>query len=188
MTTINFTPIGIVRTPYTADWAPQQPLEREAPAESFRIELDERYAPGLADLDSFSHLIVLTYLDRSKGYQGSRVQPPWAKGKEVGLWASRSPARPNPIALSVVRILRIEGATITTSPLDLLDETPVLDIKPYVKTLDARTEANDGWIEGLEGHDHLLQHLRGVPHDHGHDHDHDHGHHHHHDHDHHHEH
>ena len=173
MNTITLTPIGVAKTPY-ADWAPHQPVEREAPPGAFRVELDPRYAEALGDLESFTHVIVISYLDRSPGFESPRVRPPWAKGKEVGLFASRSPARPNPVGLSIVKILRVEGSTIFTSPMDLLDDTPVLDIKPYLHTLDSRPEANDGWVETLDGHEHLLQHLRGVIHDH-HDHGHDHG-------------
>lgn len=172
---ITFEPVAVARTPYT-DWAPHQPLEREAPDGVFRIEVEERYAEALADLDRFSHLIVIAYLDRSPGYVSARVRPPWAKGKEVGLWAARSPARPNPIALSVVRIVGVEGSTIMTSPIDLFDNTPILDLKPYIGSLDARSEANNGWIDDLDGSEHLIQHLRGAPHDHDHGHGHDHDH------------
>lgn len=178
---ITFEPVGVAHTPYS-DWAPYQPLEREAPDGAFRIELEERYVDALSDLDRFSHLIVVAYLDRSPGFVSARVRPPWAKGKEVGLWAARSPARPNPIALSVVRILGVEGATISTSPMDLFDKTPILDLKPYIGSLDARSEANNGWLEDLDGSEHLIQHLRGVSHTHNHSHDHDHGHSHDHDH------
>ncbi len=169
--------IGVARTPYS-DWAPDQPLAREAAPDAFRIDLDDEQAGGLEGLERFSHITVLSFLDRaSRGPAGS-VAPPWAKGREVGLWATRSPNRPNPVGLSVVRLLRVVGCTLFTSPLDLFDRTPVLDIKPYIGTIDALAEANDGWIEDLDGHEHLLQHLRGAPHDHdhGHDHDHDHGH------------
>jgi tRNA (adenine37-N6)-methyltransferase len=172
---IQLRPIGVARTPYS-DWAPNQPPERDAQPGAFRIELDPEHSEGLRDLERFSHLIVVSYLDRSDDEFDYRVQPPWAKGREVGLFASRSPRRPNAIGISVVKLLRIEEETIHTSPLDLLDGTPVIDLKPYIRALDSRPEANDGWIEDLNDHEHLLQHLRAVPHDHGHGHGHGHDH------------
>lgn len=179
-------PIGAIRTPYT-DWAPQQPLERDAEPGRFRIEVDSRYATGLEALESFSHVFVLSWLDRSPGEAHLKVKPPWAGGLEVGLFASRSPRRPNPLGLHVVRLLGRRGTVLEISPIDCLDETPLLDLKPYIRDLDARSEANHGWIEDLGDAEHLIQHLRGAPHDHGdghdHHHHHDHRHDHHHDHD-----
>jgi tRNA-Thr(GGU) m(6)t(6)A37 methyltransferase TsaA len=175
--TLTVTPIGIARTPYV-DWAPHQPPDRDAPEGRFKVVIDDRYTDGLADLDRFSHIIIIAFLDRSDEVVETRVRPPWAGGREVGLWASRSPSRPSPLGLTIVRLVRIEGNTVFTSPMDLLDGTPVVDIKPYIRSLDSHAGANDGWIEDLDGHEHLLQHLRGVSHDHDQGHDpHHHGHH-----------
>lgn len=171
---IEFEPIGVIHTPYEEDgFCPSQPVEREEG--EARIELDERYAAGLADLDRFSHVIVLFFQDRSKGYKPT-ARPPWAKGRQVGLFASRSPRRPCPIALSTVRLKRIEGNVLVTGLIDAFDGTPVLDIKPYIPSLDVKAGATNGWIEDLDGWEHMLEHVRGVPHAHGHDHDHEHGH------------
>ncbi|MFH2007751.1 MAG: tRNA (N6-threonylcarbamoyladenosine(37)-N6)-methyltransferase TrmO [bacterium] len=182
-----FRPIGTIHTPYT-DRAPNQPPEREVEEGKFRVVLDEQYAAGLDALEGFRWVYVLFAFDRAEGVVTMRVKPPWAGGKEVGLFASRSPHRPNPLGLSVVRLLRREGATLHTSPLDVFDGTPLLDVKPYFDVLDSKMDANRGWVEELDNPAHVMEHLVGRPHDHDHidnqGHSHDHGHTHDHDHDH----
>jgi len=175
---IEFEKIGTIKTPYT-DWAPQHPLE--SGQGEFVIELDEEFQEGLQDLDSFAYVHVLFHFDRSVSKSDCLSRPPWARGQQVGVFAARSPRRPNLIGLSVVRVIRIEGNQVFTSPLDVLDGTPLLDLKPYIKATDAKDDANNGWIETLGDAEHMLQHLRGVAHDHG-DGDHEHTHHHGHDH------
>lgn len=141
--------IGTIRTPYTEN-APYQPVETDK-GES-RIVLSPEYARGLHRLQSFRYVYVLYYLDRMRQEVSMMVRPPWAGGRAVGLFASRSPVRPNPIGLSIVRLLRIVNNEIFTSGLDVLDGTPLLDIKPYVKKLDSKPDANDGWIERKQLH------------------------------------
>ncbi len=174
MSDIIYHPIGIIRTPYDESFAPNQPVEKKG-AEA-RLELDPGLEEALSDLSGFSYVYVLFHMDRQTGEIENRVRPPWAHGAQVGLFASRSPARPNPIGLSVVRLLRVEGSTIVTSSIDTYDMTPILDIKPYIRGLDSKDDANVGWIASIEGGGaHVLEHLRGIPHDHDHDHhDHDH--------------
>jgi tRNA (Thr-GGU) A37 N-methylase len=92
------------------------------------------------------------------------IQPPWAKGKKVGLFASRSPVRPNPIGLSIVRIKKIIENKIYTSGLDVFDGTPLLDIKPYIKDLDDKFDADYGWIKEMDDTEHLSLHIKGIPH------------------------
>ena len=123
--------IGTIHTPYT-DTAPFQADENldEGP---FLLELEERFAPGLRDLEKHTHVIVLFHLDRARGYNGSNLaHPPSLKGGTVGLFASRSPNRPNTIGLDVARILKIDGNRIYTTGLSALDNTPLLDVKPYI--------------------------------------------------------
>jgi tRNA-Thr(GGU) m(6)t(6)A37 methyltransferase TsaA len=156
-------PIGTIRTPYT-DWAPYQPVERMPGNESFRLVLNDEYAQGLRDLDRFNYIYVLYLMDRSRGPGPMLVTPSWTKGKSVGLFASRSPERPNPFGLSIVRLLRIDGSEVFTSPLDALDKTPLLDVKPYIRDLDSKQDANYGWIDDFEDRDHLMLHIRGIPH------------------------
>jgi len=93
------------------------------------------------------------------------VIPPWANRIQVGLFASRTPLRPNPIGLSIVQLREIRSNRIYTSNLDVFDGTPLLDIKPYIRDLDSKTEANCGWIDDLPDRDHLTLHIRGIPHD-----------------------
>lgn len=160
-------PIGIIHTPYHPDdFCPSQPVEREAGRA--RIELEPRYMDGLADLESFNYIYVLFGLHLADREISMRVKPPWTNGREVGLFASRSPNRPARIGLSVVRLISIDDNVLTTSLIDVYDGTPLLDIKPYIAELDSKEDANYGWIEGLEGHRHLLEHVRGIPHRHHH--------------------
>jgi tRNA-Thr(GGU) m(6)t(6)A37 methyltransferase TsaA len=135
-------PIGTIRTPYTNE-APYQP-EPDAQG-SFYIELDTGLEDGLFKLESFKYIYLLFYLHRQDKSFHTHVTPPWAGGKKVGLFASRSPCRPNPIGLSVVKIKRIEKNVVHISGIDALDGTPLLDIKPYSLDLDAKIDANDGW-------------------------------------------
>ncbi len=154
-------PIGVVRTPYQ-DGAPYQPVASNG---VFFLELDPRYQEGLRDLDRFRYIYVIAHAHKVQRRVAMTVSPPWGRGKTVGLFASRSPARPNPIVLSIVRLERIEGNRIYTSGLDLLDGTPLLDIKPYVQDLDNKPDANYGWLDDLEDREHLALHIRGIPHD-----------------------
>ena len=93
------------------------------------------------------------------------VSPPWANGLRVGLFASRSPLRPNPIGLSVVRVKGIENNRVYTSGLDVFDGTPLLDIKPYINDLDSKCDANNGWVQNMNEDEHLALHIQGIPHD-----------------------
>ncbi len=167
-----FERIGTIRTPYR-DSAPFQPVHSEvgdaesgdiAEGNSF-IVLDEQYREGLSDLEKFRYIYVLYYLHEIKSKPRMTVNPPWAGAKNVGLFSSRSPVRPNPIGLSIVRIRKIVGNIIYTSDLDVFDETPLLDIKPYIKDLDSKADANYGWLEEMDDMEHLALHIAGIPHD-----------------------
>lgn len=155
--------IGVIKTPYV-DSAPYQPVEQDD--QEFYLEVDERYAEGLKDLDYFEYIYVLYYIDRLKSTPKMQVIPPWITGKQIGLFASRSPVRPNPIGLSIVRLLKIEGNRVYTSGLDVFDGTPLLDIKPYIKDLDSKGDANYGWVKDADDGGHLALHIQGIPHEH----------------------
>ena len=145
--------------------------------DAFWIDIYEPYVAGLDKLDTFSHVIVLSYLHLSSGWR-LHVRPPWLKdGKRqtVGLFASRSPNRPNPIGLTVTELRRIEGNRIYTGPLDLFDGTPIIDIKPCISSVDQVPEASNGWLEGTDIDEHLRHHRHELEHGHHH-----HSHHHHH--------
>jgi tRNA-Thr(GGU) m(6)t(6)A37 methyltransferase TsaA len=141
---VTFTPIGIVRTPFATQAG--MPIQTVAAGGvQGRVELDPAYAGGLADLDGFTHLHLITYLHRS-GQPSLRVMP-YLDTAERGIFATRSPKRPNAIGLSLVRLVRVEGAVLHVEELDLLDGTPLLDIKPYVPPFDDREGARYGWFE-----------------------------------------
>lgn len=154
-------PIGVIRTPYT-DTAPYQPVDEDEG--DFRIALDRKYTEGLSELESFRYIYVLYFIDRVTDELSMKVPIRWAGDKAVGVFASRSPVRPNPIGLSIVRVRQVVDNEIVTSGLDVFDGTPVLDIKPYIDELDAKPDANFGWLGDLDDHEHLLLHIKGVPH------------------------
>jgi tRNA-Thr(GGU) m(6)t(6)A37 methyltransferase TsaA len=145
---IQFSPIGVIRTPFAEiKGTPVQPSASQGT--QGRIELNEDLVPGLADLDGFSHLILIYHLHRSSGYNLQVV--PFMDDQPRGLFATRAPKRPNPIGLSVVKLLRIEGSVLHIENIDALDGTPLLDIKPYVPQLDHAPEVRIGWLaEKLE--------------------------------------
>ncbi len=138
-------PIGIIHTPHKdPKGTPIQPTG--ATKYEGVIELEPGYLEGLKDLDGFSHIILLYHFHRSKHYKLT-VQP--YMDKELrGLFATRYPARPNPIGLSVVRLRKIEGNRLFIQDVDMLDGTPLLDIKPFIPEVDNRIGARIGWLEG----------------------------------------
>lgn len=111
------------------------------------VELFESFAEGLADLDGFSHIHLIYHLHRASGYALTVV--PYMDTQRRGLFATRAPRRPNPIGLSVVRLLGISGARLRVAELDILDGTPVLDIKPFNPAVDHRERCRVGWMENV---------------------------------------
>jgi len=154
--------IGVIKTPYQIN-APYQPIDTDK--EEFYIIINNQYVEGLSELSKFHHIYVCFYADRIVRKVEMMVSPPWADGQKVGVFASRSPVRPNPIGLSIVRIKNIVENKINTSGLDVFDGTPLLDIKPYIKDLDNKADANYGWIEEMNDMEHLTLHIKGIPHD-----------------------
>ncbi|MHC4080497.1 MAG: tRNA (N6-threonylcarbamoyladenosine(37)-N6)-methyltransferase TrmO [Planctomycetota bacterium] len=127
-----FRPIGVIRTPFTElDEAPRQGAL--APDAKGTIELDPRLAEGLATLEECSHVVLLFAFHRSAGYE-LQVRTR-RSGRVRGLFASRAPNRPNPIGLTVVKLDRVEGNCLHVAGVDMLDGTPLLDIKPYAPDL-----------------------------------------------------
>jgi len=163
--TMNFTlkQIGTIHTPYKNS-APYQPVDTGE--DVFFLELFDGYSEGLQDLSMFSYMYLLYYAHRVTQKADMVVSPPWAGGKEVGVFASRSPVRPNPIGLSVVQVKSVAENRVYSSGLDVFDGTPLLDIKPYIKDLDDKPEANYGWLSDLDDMEHLTLHIRGIPHEH----------------------
>jgi len=157
-----FKEIGTIHTPYT-DNAPYQPVDEDKG--DFQIILNPEYVDGLHALEKFTYIYVIYYIHRISREEENIVSPPWTGGLEVGIFASRSPVRPNPIGLSIVKVKKIVDNKIFTSGLDVFDGTPLLDIKPYIKDLDSKKDANYGWIKDLDEYEHLLLHIKGIPHD-----------------------
>jgi tRNA (adenine37-N6)-methyltransferase len=138
-------PIGVIRTPFTEPKGmPVQPTFSQAAG---RVEVLAEYAEGLQYLDAFSHVILIYVLHRAEGY-ALRVKP-FLDDVARGLFATRYPCRPNPIGLSTVRLLSRQDNRLEVEGIDVLDGTPLLDIKPYVPNFDAVTDAHAGWYDSL---------------------------------------
>ncbi|MHC4167098.1 MAG: tRNA (N6-threonylcarbamoyladenosine(37)-N6)-methyltransferase TrmO [Planctomycetota bacterium] len=137
-------PIGRIHTPFhSKSDTPIQPFRSRAVG---RVEVFAEYAEGLSDTEGFSHLILLYGFHKSTGYQ-LKVKP-FLDNQLRGLFATRYPARPNQIGLSVVKLLRREGNVLFTEGIDVLDGTPLLDIKPYVPDFEPDEPIRIGWLEG----------------------------------------
>jgi len=133
--------IGRIRTPWTRrQECPKNARESEAVC---TVVLDPRWIEGLKGLESASHVILLYWMDQAR--RDLVLQSPRHYADQRGTFALRSPVRPNPIALSVARLLRIEGNTLSVVGVDCLDNTPLLDIKPYFASTDAVPDASVGW-------------------------------------------
>ena len=137
-------PIGIIHSPYkeSADIPIQGIFKSKAEA---WVELKDKYADGLKDLDGFSHAIILYYFHKS---QREEIEGrPFLEQDKHGIFAIRSPHRPNHIGFSVVKIKKIETNKMYFTEVDMLDQTPVLDIKPYIKYFDNRDDVKCGWLD-----------------------------------------
>ncbi|MBM3790588.1 MAG: tRNA (N6-threonylcarbamoyladenosine(37)-N6)-methyltransferase TrmO [Acidobacteria bacterium] len=138
--------IGYIRSPY----AETSQIPKGAGAKHTvegSLELLPEYAGGLQDIEGFSHLFVLWVFDRSEGYELVGTTP--TDNKIHGVFATRSPRRPNSIGLTVVELLRREGASLHLRGVDMLDGTPVLDIKPYMSSI-PQEKLRRGWLEQAE--------------------------------------
>ena len=110
------------------------------------LVLHEEFAPGLKDLDGFSHIILLFLLHKISGYQLEVV--PFMDTLPHGIFATRSPKRPNRIGMSIVRVESVEGNIVHFKGVDMLNGSPLLDIKPYYSYFDQQTQVRNGWLEG----------------------------------------
>jgi tRNA (adenine37-N6)-methyltransferase len=140
-----FQPIGIIHTPFTdKERTPVQPYRSRAEG---RVELLPDYEGGLSHLESYSHIILLYFFHHAEPGYDLKVSS-FLDDEPKGLFATRHPRRPNPIGLSVVRLVRREGRVLHVDGIDVLDGTPLLDVKPYVPSFDAFPEATVGWLDG----------------------------------------
>jgi tRNA-Thr(GGU) m(6)t(6)A37 methyltransferase TsaA len=145
---IKYQSIGIIKTPFkTVEGMPIQP----AGAKSVRgsIDLKPEYSEGLKDLDGFSHIILLYHFHRAKKLK--LVVTPFMDSQLHGVFSTRAPCRPNSIGFSIVKLIGIEGNTLHIENVDILDGTPLLDIKPYVPEFDHFTVERIGWLQKTRG-------------------------------------
>ncbi len=139
-------PIGIIHTPYKEPKGmPIQAATREAKEVEATIEVFPEYAAGLKDLDGFSHIILVYYFHLARG--SSLFVIPYLDNEQRGVFATRSPARPNPIGISVVQLVSVrpEGFLLVRG-IDIIDGTPLLDIKPYIPAFDTHAADRTGWL------------------------------------------
>ena len=136
-------PIGVIRSPFTEkDKTPIQASRSQAIGV---VEIYPEFADGLKDIEALSHIYLLYVFHASSGY-ALQVKP-FLDNQEHGIFATRYPYRPNPIGLSIVKLVSRKGNSLTVEGIDTLDNTPLLDIKPYVPDFDLRTKVRTGWYE-----------------------------------------
>jgi tRNA-Thr(GGU) m(6)t(6)A37 methyltransferase TsaA len=141
---VKLKPIGIIHTPYKElkGMPIQGKLERGVKG---KIELFPRYKQGLKDINGFSHLILIYYFNRSN--KEKLTGEPFLEEIEHGIFSIRSPHRPNHLGFSIVKLEKVKGNVVIFSEVDMLDGTPLLDIKPYVEHFDSRKYVKNGWLQ-----------------------------------------
>jgi tRNA-Thr(GGU) m(6)t(6)A37 methyltransferase TsaA len=143
MTLIRYRPIGIIHSPFkTPEGTPIQPTGAKDVDGS--VEIFPEYTAGLDDLTGFSHIFLIYHFHLSKKF--SLKVTPFLDNRKRGLFATRAPARPNPIGLSVVRLVDITDGSLMVKDIDVVNGTPLLDVKPYVPGFDVRKVDRIGWI------------------------------------------
>ena len=146
--TVIFDPIGIIHSPFHAlEEMPIQPTSQAS--QPGVVEIYPQYVKGLKDLDGFSHIYLIYHLHRAAPCK--LTVTPFLDTQPRGLFATRAPCRPNPMGLSLVQLDRIEDNRLHIARLDILDQTPLLDIKPYIPELEQGENVRVGWAEGGRG-------------------------------------
>ncbi len=141
---ISYRAIGVIHSPFSEiEGMPIQPAGAEGVCGW--VEIFPEFQEGLCDLDGFSHMILLYHFHRANGYHLSLT--PFLDDQPRGLFATRAPRRPNPIGLSVVKLIRCEATTLHIENVDILDGTPLLDIKPYIPAFEPEDVVRTGWLE-----------------------------------------
>ncbi len=143
---IQYHPIGVIRTQYTD--RESTPAQAAFAQQSMMAvaELDEAFTEGLSDLEGFSHLILIFHFHQAR--PAALKQTPRFDDTPRGVFSTRSPHRPNPIGMSIVELVKIEDNRLYFNHADMLDRTPLLDIKPFIPAIDHREQAVDGWVAG----------------------------------------
>jgi tRNA (adenine37-N6)-methyltransferase len=139
-------PIGTIHSPFTDK--SKTPIQASRSQAKGSVEVYPEFAEGLQDLEGFSHIFLLYAFHESSGY--SLLVKPFLDDKLHGLFATRYPYRPNPIGLSVVRLTARQGDILEIEGVDMLDGTPLLDIKPYVPDFDVRIDTRNGWYDSCD--------------------------------------
>ncbi|HLP16668.1 MAG TPA: tRNA (N6-threonylcarbamoyladenosine(37)-N6)-methyltransferase TrmO [Bacteroidota bacterium] len=144
---ITLSPIGIIRTPYSEKYdAPRQPdADGEDVTGVIELIAHRNFEQALEDLAGFERIWIVSWFDRNTAWK-PKVLPPRANRTKRGVFATRSPHRPNPIGLSVCRLIEVKGLTVCVANPDLLDRTPILDLKPYIAYADAFPDSGAGWL------------------------------------------
>jgi tRNA-Thr(GGU) m(6)t(6)A37 methyltransferase TsaA len=140
---IKLTPIGRIHSPFKTK--EECPIQFRASGAIGRVVLADEFAAGLQDITSFSHVYLLYLFDRASEVVMRRKT--FLDDTAHGLFATRHPARPNPIGLSIVRLRSVTGTTLEVEDIDVLDETPLIDLKPYIPRFDHVADASNGWVE-----------------------------------------
>jgi len=154
MREIAYRPIGTIRSPFKdVEGMPIQPAGALGIAGT--VELEPEYAEGLRDLDGFSHILLVYHFHLAKGY--SLKVRPFLDDNHRGVFSTRAPRRPNPIGISAVRLVRVEGNILHIQDVDVVDGTPLLDIKPYVPEFDSRRAERIGWLSERVGKAHEVK-------------------------------
>ena len=145
MREISYEPIGVIHSPFAK--LEGMPIQTTG-ARGVRgtVEVKPEFADGLKDLEGFSHILLIYHFHLSEGY--SLLVTPFLDDELRGVFATRAPRRPNRIGISVVRLLGVEGSRLSIEDIDIVDGTPLLDIKPYVPEVDARQAERIGWLAG----------------------------------------
>lgn len=140
-------PVGIINTPHKdPSRTPIQPVF--ARGIKGTVTVNPEYSDGLLDLDKFSHIYLLYYFHKCKDVR--LILKPYLEDKDRGLFATRAPCRPNPLGISIVRLLSVMDNILQVEDVDILDNTPLIDIKPYVKRFDSRDNVRSGWQDDIK--------------------------------------
>jgi tRNA (adenine37-N6)-methyltransferase len=145
---IKYEPIGFIHSPFTdLEDMPIQPAGKVSARGT--IDILPEFSEGLKDVAGFSHLILIYHLHEVRRQQ--LTVTPFLDQQPRGIFATRAPTRPNPVGISVVRLLKVEGSRLYVDEVDILDGTPLIDLKPYVPEFDVRPDARAGWLEDARG-------------------------------------
>jgi tRNA-Thr(GGU) m(6)t(6)A37 methyltransferase TsaA len=145
MKRISYRPIGVIHSPFaTPEGTPIQTTGARGVRGT--VEVKPEFTDGLKDLEGFSHILLIYHFHLSEAY--SLLVTPFLDDELRGVFATRAPTRPNRIGISVVRLLGVEGSRLSIEDIDIVDGTPLLDIKPYVPEFDARQAGRIGWLAG----------------------------------------